>query len=189
MNKFDMFFRHRQSLLLQYKMGDLTKNEFIEENFHYIERLGIQPFTNVDNIKKAIYNYHYYNVNAKYWQRMANDPRSTSKERQAYYSESYNHYREKDWATLQLLRLIDYSGVEAYYVSVRSSLLKGKLIEIVINNPDVLAEIHVPGGAFEQELLILHTKNPGIAEALRKNGVLREDKRKSLADSYINQKY
>ena len=79
--------------------------------------------------------------------------------------------------------------MEGYYVRVRSSLLKGKLIEIVINNPDVLTEIHVPGSAFEQELLILHTKNPGIAEALRKNGVLMEDKRKSLADSYINQKY
>jgi len=189
MNKFDMFIRHRQSLLLQYKMGDMTKNEFIEESYHYIERLGIKPFTQVDNVKKAIYNYHYHNANAKYWQRMARDPRCTSKERQAYYSESYNHYREKDKATLQLLRLIDYNGVEAYYVRVRSSLLKGKLIEIVINNPDVLSEIHVPGSAFEQELLILHTKNPGIAEALRENGVLREDKRKSLADSYINQKY
>ena len=74
MNKFDRFLRHRQSLLLQYKMGDLTKNEFIEENFHYIERLGIQPFTRVDNIKKAIYNYHYHNVNAKYWQSIAKDP-------------------------------------------------------------------------------------------------------------------
>ncbi|NLI39430.1 MAG: hypothetical protein GX384_08830 [Clostridiaceae bacterium] len=189
MNKFDRFLRHRQSLLLQYKMGDLTKNEFIEENFHYIERLGIQPFTRVDNIKKAIYNYHYHNVNAKYWQRIARDTRNTSKERQAYYTQSYNHYREKDRSTLQLLRLIDYSGVEAYYVNVRSSLLKGKLIEIVIHNPDVLMEINTPGNTFEQELLILHTKSQGIAEALRNNGVLREDKRKSLTDSYINQKY
>ena len=52
MNKFDRFFRHRQSLLLQYKMGDLTKNEFIEENFHYIERLGIQPFTRLTISRK-----------------------------------------------------------------------------------------------------------------------------------------
>ena len=50
-------------------------------------------------------------------------------------------------------------------------------------------EINVPDSTYEQDLLILHTKNPGIAEDLRKNGVLREDKRKSLADSYINQKY
>ena len=93
---------------------------------------------------------------------------------------------EKDKSTLQLLRLIDFKGVEAYYVNVRSSHLKGKLIEIVINNPDVLAEITMPGSDFEQELLILHTKNPAIAEVLRRNGVLREDKRKSLTDSYIN---
>jgi hypothetical protein len=50
-------------------------------------------------------------------------------------------------------------------------------------------EINTPGNTFEQELLILHTKSQGIAEALRNNGVLREDKRKSLTDSYINQKY
>lgn len=189
MNKFDKFLRHRQSLLMQYKMGDMTKNEFIEENYYYVESLGIQPFTRVDNVKKAIYNYHYHNIHAKYWQRIANDPRNTEKERQAYYAKSNSHYREKDRATLQLLRLIDYSGVEAYYVNVKSSMLKGKLIEIVIHNPDVLMEINIPDNTFEQDLLILHTKNPGIAEDLRKNGVLREDKRKSLADSYINQKY
>lgn len=189
MNKFDQFLRHRQSLLLQYKMGDMTKNEFIEENYYYIENLGIQPFTRIDNVKKAIYNYHYHNINAKYWQRIANDPRNTPKERQACYAQSNNHYREKDKATLQLLRLIDYSGVEAYYVNVRSAKLKGKLIEIVVHNPDVLMEINIPENTFEQELLILHTKNPAIAEALRSNGVLKEDRRKSLADNYINQKY
>jgi hypothetical protein len=189
MNKFDKFLNHRQSLLIQYKMGDMTKNEFIEENYRYVESLGIQPFTKVDNVKKAVYNYHYHNVNAKYWQRIAVDPRNSEKERQAYFSESYNHYRLKDRATLDLLRLIDYRGVEAYYVNVRSSLLKGKLIEIVVNNPDVLLEINTIGSSFDQDLLILHTKSEGIAEELQKNGVLGEDKRKSLTDSYINQKY
>jgi hypothetical protein len=189
MNKFERFLRHRQSLLTQYKMGDMTKNEFIEENYHYIESLGIRPFSRVDNIKKAIYNYHYHNINAKYWQRIANDPRNTEKERQAYYTESYNHYRQKDRATLDLLRLIDYKGVESYFVNVRSSLLKGKLVEIVINNPDVLLEINAYGASFDQDLLILHTKSTGIIKELVANGVLAEDKRKSLADSYINQKY
>ena len=189
MNKFEKFLNHRQSLLIQYKMGDMTKNEFIEENYHYIESLGIQPFTKVDNVKKAVYNYHFHNVNAKYWQRIANDPRNTEKERQAYYAESYNHYRLKDTTTLALLRLLDYRGVEAYYVNVRSTLLKGKLIEIVINDPDVLFEINTVGDSFDQDLLILHSKSPAIAKDLEENGVLSEDKRKSLTDSYINQKY
>jgi len=120
---------------------------------------------------------------------MAQDPRASGRERQAYFAETHNHYREKDKSTLQLLRLIDFKDVEAYYVNVKSSHLKCKLIEIVIHNPDVLTEISSPANSFEQELLILHTKNPMIAEVLRRNGVLREDRRKSLADGYINQKY
>lgn len=192
MNKFDQFLRNRQSLLIQYKMGDMTKNEFIEENFHYMESLGIQPFTRVDNVKKALYNYHYHNVNAKYWQRISNDPKNTDRQRQAYFTKSLEHYREKDHATLALLRLIDYKGVEAYYVNVKSPLLKGKLIEIVITDPDILLEINAFYSTYhsaDHDLLILHTKSLGVAEALRKNGVLREDKRQSLTDSYINQKY
>ena len=52
MSKFDRFLRHRQSLLIQYKMGDMTKNEFIENNYRYMESLGIKPFTRIDNVKK-----------------------------------------------------------------------------------------------------------------------------------------
>ncbi|HEX3029232.1 MAG TPA: DUF6648 family protein [Clostridia bacterium] len=191
MNKFDQFMRHRESLLVQYKMGDMTKNEFIEENFSYMESLGIKPFTRVDNVKKAVYNYHYYNVNAKYWQWIANDPKNTDKERQAYYTESLNYYHQKDQSTLSLLRLIDFKA-EAYYVNVKSQLLKDKLIEIVIKDPDVLFEIdsyHSLSGSTDGDYLILHTKSPAVANALRNNGILRDDKRQSLTDNYINQKY
>lgn len=190
MNKFDQFLRHRQSLLVQYKMGDMTKNEFIDENFKYMESLGIKPFTRVDNVKKAVYNYHYYNVNAKYWQWIANDPKNTEKERRTCYSESLNYYHYKDQATLFLLRLIDFNA-EAYYVNVKSQLLKGKLIEIVIKDPDVLLEINAfqSFDLHDNDYLILHSKSLGIADALRKSGVLKEDKRQSLTDSYINQKY
>lgn len=191
MNQFDRFLRHRQSLLVQYKMGDMTKNEFIEENFRYMESLGIKPFTRVDNVKKAVYNYHYYNVNAKYWQWIANDRKNTEKERQAYYTESLNYYHQKDQATLSLLRLIDFKA-EAYYVNVKSQLLKDKLIEIVISDPDILLEIdayHPLSGSTDSDYLILHTKSNFIANALKTNGILRDDKRRSLTDNYINQKY
>ena len=80
-NKFNKFLQHRQSLLFQYKMGDLTKNEFIERNFDTISRLGIKPFWRIDNTKKAIYNYQYYNVLAKYYYRQAMDfPKVANKE-------------------------------------------------------------------------------------------------------------
>ncbi|HBR01883.1 MAG TPA: hypothetical protein DD738_04670 [Ruminiclostridium sp.] len=191
MNKFDGFLRHRQSLLLQYKMGDMTKNEFIEENYRYMENLGIKPFTRLDNVKKAVYNYHYHNAHAKYWQWIANDSKNSDKERRSYYAESLNHYHLKDQATLALLRLIDFNA-EAYYVNVKSRLLKGKLIEIVLKDPDVLLEIDAfqpVSGFTENEYLILHTKSTAIANALKANGILKETKQQSLTDDYINQKY
>ncbi|MGI6084869.1 MAG: DUF6648 family protein [Acetivibrionales bacterium] len=191
MNRFDRFLRHRQSLLIQYKMGDLTKNEFIEKNYRYMESLGIKPFTRIDNVKKAVYNYHYYNVSAKYWQWIARDPKNTDKERQAYQTESLNLYYKKDNATLALLRLIDFN-VEAYYVRVKSNKLKDKLIEIVIKDPDILLEINAfypVGGINDNDYLILHTKSAFIANALKTNGILENHKRKSLTDNYINQKY
>ena len=191
MNKFEQFLKHRQSLLLQFKMGDMTKNEFIQENFNYMEKIGIKPFTRIDNVKKAVYNYHYFNVNAKYWQWMANDPKNSAKELDAYYAQAHTYYSQKDRATMALLRLIDFN-VEAYYVNVRSQVLKNKLIEIVIKDPDILLEIdpfHSISGLSDNDYLILHTKSIVIANALRENRVLKESKQQSLTDDYINQKY
>lgn len=191
MNKFDQFLRHRQILLMQYKMGDLTKNEFIQESYHYMESLGIKPFTRVDNIKKAVCNYHYFNVNAKYWQRMANDPRNSERERRAYSSQSMECYYQKDLATLSLLRLIDFN-CDAYYVNVKSQKLKNKLIEIVIKDPDILMDIdslNYMGDFDDNDFLILHTKSQIIANALRSRGILKDDKQQSLTEDYINQKY
>lgn len=191
MNKFDKFLKHRHSLLIQYKMGDLTKSEFIEDSFHYMDGLGIKPFKKVDNIKKAVYNYHYYNVSAKYWQWIARDPKNSEKERNAFYTESSNLYYSKDNTTLSLLRLIDYKA-EAYYVRVKSDKLKNKLIEIVIKDLDILLEIntfHSIIGLSENDFLILHSKSEFVANALKANGILSKEKKKSLTDSYINQKY
>ena len=116
-NKFDKFLQHRQSLLFQYKMGDLTKNEFIDENFYTIESLGIKPFKRVDNIKKAIYNYHYYNALAKFYYRQAKEFPKRSKQRNTYLEQSDSYYYEKDKVTMTLLRLLDYENVDAYFVS------------------------------------------------------------------------
>ena len=191
MNKFEQFLRYRQSLLLQYKMGDMTKSEFIEENFRHMESLGIKPFERIDNIKKAVYNYHYYNVNAKYWRWIANDPKNTDKERRSYYAESLNYYYLKDKTTLALLRLIDFNCV-AYYVHVKSKHLRDKLVEIVIKDPDILMEIdafRTLSDSDDGDYLILHTKSTAVINALRANGVLKDGRQQSLTDDYINKKY
>lgn len=192
LNKFEKFLQHRQSLLYQYKMGDLTKNEFIEENFYTIENLGIEPFKKIDNIKKAIYNYQYYNVLAKFYYRQALDFPMGSKQRKSYLEESDSFYYEKDLVTMTLLRLLDYKSVDAYFVNVKSKKLQNKLFEIVINDPDIIYEINTlsaPFGGMEADDLVLHSKNPKILSMLREAGVFRDKKQTSLTDSYINQKY
>jgi len=191
-DKFEQFLRHRQSLLYQYKMGDLTKNEFIEESYRTIEKLGIKPFQKVDNIKKSIYNYHYYNVLAKFYYRLSKDYPAGSRQWRSYILQSNNYYLEKDKATMTLLKLLDYRNIDAYFVKVRSKKLKNKLFEIVIRDPDVLMEINTLSlryDGMEAYDLVLHSKNPAILKSLRSNGVFRDEKIKSLADSYINQTY
>jgi hypothetical protein len=187
-SKYEQFLQHRQSLLIQYRMGDLTKHEFIMDSFHYLEQLGIQPFERIDNVRKAIYNYHYFNVRAKYWQRVAMSTRIPEEERQACHQAANEEYRQKDQATLRLLRLIDYRGVEAYPVIVRSKKLKGSLIEIVLHDPDVLLDISAiqpMDSAVDGSDLVLHTRSALIANLLRENGVFHEQKRHSLTGHYI----
>ena len=191
-NKFEKFLQHRQSLLYQYKMGDLTKNEFIDENFYTIESLGIEPFKRIDNVKKAIYNYQYYNVLAKYYYRKDKDFPMGSKQRSSYLAQSDSFYYEKDLVTMTLLKLLDFKNVDAYFVNVKSKKLQNKLFEIVISDPDVLYEINTlsaPYGGMEADNLILHSKNGRILAMLREAGVFRDKKMTSLTDSYINQKY
>lgn len=188
-SKYEQFLQYRQSLLIQYRMGDLTKHEFIMESFHHLEQLDIHPFERIDNVRKAIYNYHYFNVRAKYWQRMAASTRIPEQERQACHQAANEEYRMKDQATLKLLRLIAYKGVEAYPVIVRSRKLKDSLIEIVLHDPDVLLEISAiqpMDAAVDGDDLVLHTRSALIARLLRENGVFHEQKRHSLTGSYIN---
>lgn len=48
-NKFEQFLQNRQSLIDQYKKGDLSKEEFIEANYRCINALGTKPFQRIDN--------------------------------------------------------------------------------------------------------------------------------------------
>ena len=72
-----------------------------------------------------------------------------------------------------LLIVLDFRGVVAYFVKVRSRFLKGRLFEIVI----------------EEENIILHSTSPLILRCLREEGVFQEESRKSLIDEYVNHRY
>jgi DNA-binding protein Fis len=84
------------------------------------------------------------------------------------------YYNQKDWSTLKLLEHLDFQNVEAYFIKVNSKALKDKLYEIVLK---------------DFESVILHSKSEYMLKRLREEGVFVEGVRRSLIDSYINQKY
>lgn len=174
LNKFDQFLRNRQNLIDQYTKGDLTKEEFIEENYACINALDIKPFQKIDNVKKAIYNYQYYNVLAKYYQKRAHDLNKKNQSREDFFELSNHYYSKKDNVTERLLKLLDFRGIEAYFVKVRSANLKKRLFEIVLHDYDDV---------------ILHSTSQTILNMLKYENAFIEEERKSLIDSYINQKY
>lgn len=177
-NVFDKFFAHRNSLIVQFRNGDITKREFIEEHYHFIQKLKLQPFKNkIDSFEKGIYNYQYYNMIAKYCYMKSKDRKLVEKHPQV--ARKYGHkagyyYHQKDWSTLKLLEHLDFQNVKAYFIKVKSRALKHKLYEIVL---------------YDFEDVILHSKSEYMLDRLRDEGVFEEEMKKSLIDTYINQKY
>ncbi len=173
MNAIQKYFRYRQSLIDQYAKGDMTKREYLRRNYEAVVYGEIGPFQNMDTVEKALFNYQYYNALAK-----ENKTISTSRDmdyelKQDYLEKSNYYYNKKDRATLTALRMLDYQGVQAYFVKVRSKYLKGRLYEIVI----------------EEENIILHSTSPLILKCLREEGVFHEESRKSVIDEYVNRRY
>lgn len=172
MNIIQKYFRHRQSLIDQYVKGDMSKAEYLERNFEAVLSLNIKPFKNIDTVEKGLFNYQYYNAMAKNAkvQAEAMGDRLLADE---MLGEVNFFYTKKDKATLSVLRLLDFRGVTAYFIKVRSKYLKGILFEIVI----------------EEYGMILHSANKMILNCLKDEGVFLNETRQSLIDGYINQKY
>jgi hypothetical protein len=173
-NKFEQFLQNRENLINHYNKGDLSKEEFIEANYRCINTLDIKPFQKIDNVKKAIYNYQYYNVLAKYHQKRAHDLNNRSESKKDFLELANHYYYKKDMVTQKLLKLLDFTGIEAYYVKVKSPTLKNKLFEIVLKDYDNI---------------ILHSKSEILLNLLISENAFCQEERKSLVDSYINQKY
>ena len=70
--------------------------------------------------------------------------------------------------------MLEYQGVEAYFVKVKSKALKGRLYEIVIH---------------DYQNMILHSTSESLLNKLREEGVFSEGSRVSLIDGYVNQRY
>lgn len=177
-NVFDKFFNNREGLIRQFKKGDITKREFIEEHYNFIQRLDLRPFKNgINSFEKGIYNYQYYNMLAKYNYMKSKDKKLQQKHPQLANKlrrDSNYYYRQKDKTTLKLLEHLEFCNVEAYFVKVKSKVLKDKLFEIVL---------------LDYDNFILHSVSDWLLERLKEEDVFIDEKRKSIIDKYINEKY
>ena len=173
MNAIQKYFNYRQSLIDQYLKGDMSKREYLQMNYDAVMNNDIGPFRNNDTVEKGLYNYQYYNALAKQMRFISKAYNDDPEMKHEYIERSNHYYYKKDRATMAVLRLLDYQNVEGYFVNIRSRALKGKLFEIVIIDSN----------------MILHSTNELILKRMREENVFKEEKRRSLIDGYINQKY
>ena len=175
---FDKFFKNRESLIRQFKKGDISKKEFIEEHYNFIQRLHLKPFKyRIDSFEKGLYNYQYYNMLAKYSYMKSKDSKLQSKHPNLVLQlqkDAQYFYSQKDKSTIRLLEFLEFKNVEAYYIKVQSSTLKDKLFEIVLKDYDNV---------------IFHSISNWMVERLREEGVFIDARKKSIIDKYINEKY
>lgn len=173
MNAIQKYFKYRQSLIDQYAKGDMTKREYLQRNYEAVVYGDIGPFHNMDTLEKALFNYQYYNALAKEMKSISTTRDMEYELKQDYLEKSNYYYTKKDKATLRALRILDFQGVEAYFIKMRSRFLKGKLFEILI----------------EEENIVLHSTSTLILNCLREEGVFFEESRKSVIDDYVNHRY
>ena len=173
MNAIQKYFKYRQSLIDQYAKGDMTKREYLQRNYEAVVYGDIGPFHNMDTLEKALFNYQYYNALAKEMKSISTTHDMDYELKQDYIEKSNYYYAKKDKATLRALRILDFQGIEAYFIKIRSRFLKGKLFEILI----------------AEENIILHSTSTLILKCLREEGVFFEESRKSVIDDYVNHRY
>lgn len=162
---------------MKFTNGDISKRQFLEYNFDLVRKTNLKPFLRVDSYEKGMFNYQYYNVLAKYYNMMAKEVENTKKHQRYYsyyFNKGNNYYHEKDRSTLSLLKFLEFQGVEAYYIEVESKFLRDKLYEIVL---------------LDYKEAIFHSKAKWLLDELKEANVFIKDKKESLIDGYINEKY
>ena len=174
LKSFETFRKESIDLLEESK---LDKESFLDTNLNYINKLDLKPFSTINSISQALYNYQYYNLLAKKVNIEANKVSRNDKKRKNYLrliNQRENYYNLKDIATMRLLELINYEDVESYFIDLKSKRLRGIIFEINIKSIDKV---------------ILHSKSKFLLERLRDKHVFDEALRPSLIDSYVNKSY
>lgn len=173
---YEEFLEQRETLIRNLEANKLTKSEYVEETYKFIQSLNLTPEEGpLSSCEEGLYNYQYFNMMAKYYQQNA----QLLKYKDPFKAKDYRdlvdkYYKMKDKTTIRLLEYLNYTGVRGFYVHIKSKSLRGKLVEIVLEDYD---------------LAVLHTLNDSIVKRLRKHKVFIEGQQKSVIDDYINTKY
>lgn len=174
---FDNFIKARSHLIEEYESGAITKREFLFKNIDYFSGSNMRPFLYINHYEKGIFNYQYYNTLAKYYYMMARDERALGAERRRVnhcLNLSRKYYDLKDQATLDILKLVEFEQVKAYFIETNSRRLKDRLYEIVILN---------------KEEAVFHSKSEKLLEVLNENSTFIEGTHISVIENYINEGY
>lgn len=171
------FIERRCVLIERLDAKQIDKDQFIQLNYDMISEEDMRPYLKVDQIDKALYNYHYYNILAKYHNHVAiacrPDRRGRKRQKEAFHRRD-NYYREKDKVIFCLLDLLRDEKIEAYPITIDSKRLNNALFEIVLP---------------EREKCVLHSKDLKIRAWLKEHGVFDEMPRRSVIHDYVNRPY
>jgi hypothetical protein len=172
---FETFMARRDQLIDQLEANEISKAEYIEENYkQFVE--GVQaPSIHIKTVEEGIVAYHYYNTKAKKMMIEGNelyyrDPYQAKK----YHDGAHDQYVKKDAVTLAVIELMNYKGMEAYFVNLQSEDLNSHLYEIVL---------------LDYHRVIFHSKDKRLLNRLKKNHVFSDELRPSKIDDYVNTKY
>lgn len=174
---FEKFYENRSFLISKLDKKELDKSSFIVENYNFFMKIGAMPFVKMDSMDKALFNYQYYNIMAKYYKNRAIEIEKRGKKTKLSIScrnKSLDQYNKKNDVIIKMLDLVHYKNVDAYYIESKSKHLNGSLYEIVFKDYDKA---------------IFHSTEKKILDKLTLNYCFTDVIKKSVIDDYINSKY
>lgn len=176
-NLFKDYAKKHESLIYQYRKGDLSKREYISESHKLLIQFEAKPFVYVDSFDKAVFNYQYYNTMAKYSHMIAEKLFANEKHKElsrSYITRKDKYYRKKDQMIWKAVHLENFIGVEAYYIKVTSRFLKNTLFEVIFD---------------QHPMIVFHSTGVWLKERLIDEKVFVQGLRESIIDQYVNQTY
>lgn len=164
---------HRSKLIKDYDDKLISKKEFLIKSYEFFSFRNPKPFLFVNTYEKGMYNYQYYNIVAKYYRMLAKEEKN-KRTYNRFMNISNKNYDLKDRMILEILKLKNFKNISAYYINCDSKGLEGKIFEIVLK---------------DEKEAIFHTKNEKILEVLKEKNIFEKNKKNSLIDKYINERY